>query len=335
MLFEKIKIGDLELKNRIVMPAMCQYSSDETGMVKSWHLSHYQTRAVGGTGLIVIEATAVDPDGRISRNDLGIWEDRQIEGLKKLVDLVHDSGSKIAIQLAHAGRKSKATENPIAPSAIRYSENYSHPREMKKSEIKEMIDKFSLAAKRADLAGFDGIEIHAAHGYLINEFLSPLTNKRADEYGGNIENRTRFLSEIVDGMRKNWHKPLWIRVSASDYAKGGNEVEDIIEALKILGDRIDGVNVSGGGVIHEQHIKVYPGYMLEDAKKIRSATHLTTIGGGLINSYELAEFALNTHCNLVFIGRQLLRDPYWPLKCAKEAGIDLEWPFQYERAKIY
>ncbi len=211
MLFEKTKIGNLELKNRIVMPAMCQYSSDETGTVKFWHLSHYHQRAIGGTGMIIIEATAVDPDGRISKNDLGIWNDKQIEGLKELVDLVHEGGSKIAIQLAHAGRKSKATE-PIAPSAIRYSENYSNPREMTKSEIKEAVTKFSLAAQRAEMVGFDGIEIHAAHGYLINEFLSPLTNKREDEYGGSLENRARFLSEIVDGIRANWRKPLGTRL---------------------------------------------------------------------------------------------------------------------------
>lgn len=315
---------------------MCQYSSDNTGTVKMWHITHYVARAVGGVGLIIVEATAVDPEGRISPNDLGIWDDLHIEGLKSLVEKVHENGAKIAIQLAHAGRKSKATNDPVAPSALRYSEHYGVPRELTKNEIKQIVDEFRNASRRAMSAGFDGIEIHAAHGYLINEFLSPLTNKRKDQYGGSIENRTRILIEILSAIREVWNKPLWVRVSASDYAQGGNDVDDTIEILNFLKGKIDAVNVSGGGVIHEQSVNVYPGYMIDNAGRVKAGTHLPIIGGGLINSLEIAEYVLNSgKCDLVFVGRQLLRDPYWPLRIASDENVNVEWPFQYERAKIY
>ncbi len=332
MIFESFKIGNLDLKNRFVMPAMCQYSSDNYGFVKPWHVSHYAVRAIGGVGLIIVEATSVDPDGRISPNDLGIWSDEHIEGLKTIVDTVHENGAKIAIQLAHAGRKSKATKTPIAPSPVRYSDDYGQPRELTIHEIKKIIDEFKDGAKRAKVIGFDGIEIHAAHGYLINEFLSPLVNKRKDEYGGKIENRSKFLKEIILSIREEWSKPLWVRVSADEYADGGNRVDDTVEILKMI-KGIDAVNVSGGGVVHDQKLKVYPGYMLDNAKNVKDGTKLPVIGGGLVNSVELTEYALNSKCDLVFAGRQLLRDPYWPLHVAKEIGYDLEWPFQYERAK--
>jgi len=334
VIFEPFKIGNLDVKNRIVMPPMCQYSSDNSGTVKPWHIAHYVSRAIGGVGLIIVEATAVEPDGRISPDDLGIWDDSHVDGLKELVKRVHENGAKIAIQLAHAGRKSKATNEPVAPSAIRYSEHYGHPRELKENEIEQIVDEFQSASKRAQKAGFDGIEIHAAHGYLINEFLSPLTNKRTDMYGGSVEKRAKILVEIVSAIREVWDKPLWVRVSASDYAKGGNDVDDTIDILNLLRDRIDAVNVSGGGLVHDQSVKVYPGYMIDNAGMVKIGTGLAVIGGGLINSLEISEYALNSEkCDLVFVGRQLLRDPYWPLKIAHESGIDIEWPFQYERAK--
>jgi len=294
VIFEPFKIGNLELKNRIVMPPMCQYSSDNVGTVKPWHVSHYVARAIGGVGLIIVEATAIDPDGRISPNDLGIWDDSHVEGLKTLVERVHENGAKIAIQLAHAGRKSKATDDPVAPSAIRYSEHYGHPRELTQDEINQIVEKFQNASKRAKKSGFDGIEIHAAHGYLLNEFLSPLTNKRTDRYGGSVEKRSRILIEIVSAIREVWDKPLWIRVSASDYAKGGNDVDDTIDILNLLKDKIDGVNVSGGGLVHDQSVKVYPGYMIDNAGRVKIGTNLTVIGGGLINSLELSEYSLNS-----------------------------------------
>jgi NADPH2 dehydrogenase len=335
MIFEPFKIKNMELKNRIVMPPMCQYSSDNLGFVKQWHISHYVSRAVGGVGLIILEATAVEPDGRISPNDLGIWSDEHIEGLKNIVDAVHENGAKIAIQLGHAGRKSKATNLPVAPSSLRYSDNYGTPEELKKDGIKRIVEEFRMASNRARKAGFDGIEIHGAHGYLVDEFLSPLTNKRKDEYGGGIKNRSKFLSDIVNAIRDEWDKPLWVRVSASNYAKDGNEAKDTVEILKEIKGKIDCVNVSGGGVVPDQILNVYPGYMLGNAKIVKEGSGLSVIGGGLITSLELAEFALNFgQCDLVFIGRQLLREPYWPLKMAHEENIDLSWPAQYERAKL-
>lgn len=316
------------------MPPMCQYSSDESGLVKDWHISHYVCRAVGGVGLIIIEATSVDPDGRISPNDLGIWSDQHIEGLRKLTDAIHKNGAKVAIQLAHAGRKSKAASSPVAPSAIRFSEDYHEPAQLDKAEIAKLVEHFSEAAKRSVLAGFDAIEIHAAHGYLINEFLSPLTNKRDDEYGGDLEKRVRFLKEVVESVKAEIPStmPIIVRVSASDYYEGGNEVEDVVKILNLV-PGIDLVDVSGGGVMPENRVKAFAGYQLDNAFKIKKGTGLPVIGGGLITTYPLAEYAVNTKCDLVFIGRQLLREPYWPLRAAKEADVDLEWPFQYERAK--
>lgn len=334
MLFEPIKVKALKFRNRIVMAPMCQYSSDEGGFVKDWHLFHYASRAVGGVGLIIVEATSVDPNGRISPRDLGIWSDQHVEGLKKLTDAIHENGAKVAIQLAHAGRKSKTAKSPIAPSAIRFSEEYREPLRLDKDEIAKVVDRFSKAAKRSVLAGFDAIEIHAAHGYLVNEFLSPLTNKRNDAYGGDIERRSRFLKEIVESVKKEIPPtmPLLVRVSASDYYKGGNEVNEIIKVVNMI-DGIDVVDVSGGGIMPEVHVKTFTGYQLDNAFKIKKETGLPVIGGGLVATYPLAEYAVNTKCDFVFVGRQLLRDPYWPLKIAKEAGADLEWPFQYKRAK--
>ncbi len=334
MLFEPIKVKALKLRNRIVMAPMCQYSSDEGGFVKDWHLSHYASRAVGGVGLIIVEATSVDPNGRISSKDLGIWSDQHVEGLKKLTDAIHENGAKVAIQLAHAGRKSKTANSPIAPSVIRFSEEYREPIRLDKDEMVKVVERFSKAAKCSVLAGFDAIEIHAAHGYLINEFLSPLTNKRSDAYGGDIERRARFLKEIVEGVKAEIPSttPIILRVSASDYYEGGNKVEDVAKIVSLL-QGIDIVDVSGGGVMPEIHTKIFAGYQLDNAFKIKKETGLHVIGGGLITTYPLAEYAVNTKCNFVFVGRQLLRDPYWPLRIAKEAGIDLEWPFQYKRAK--
>ncbi len=338
VLFENFKVKGLRLKNRIVMAPMCQYSSDENGFVKDWHIFHYASRAVGGVGLIILEATSVEPDGRISFNDLGIWSEQHVEGLKRLTSAIHENGSKVAIQIAHAGRKSRTAVLPIAPSAIRFSDSkkYRQPVQMDKNRIDEVAENFSKAAERAVLAGFDAVEIHAAHGYLINEFLSPLTNKRKDEYGGSSENRARFLKEIVQGVKSKMPRdmPLMIRVSADDYYKGGNKVGDVAEILNHISDMIDVVDVSGGGIMPENHVNTFPGYQLDNAAKIKEMTGLCTIGGGLITTYYLAEYAVNSKCDLVYFGRQLLREPYWPLKAAKEAGIELEWPFQYERAKF-
>ncbi|NLW22899.1 MAG: NADPH dehydrogenase NamA [Tissierellia bacterium] len=337
-LFEGIKIKDMELKNRIVMPPMCMYSSDEHGHAKEFHYIHYGTRAIGGVGLIILEATGVEGRGRISGRDLGIWDDSHIEGLAKIVNICKEYGAKVGIQLGHAGRKCEVEgEEIIAPSPIAFSERYKVPIEMTKKDIEDVIHSFREGARRANEAGFDVIEIHAAHGYLINQFLSPLTNKRTDEYGGSLENRARFLKEIVEEVRKVWpeKKPIIVRVSAEDYVDEGNHPEDLAEILNLVKDKgVDIVNVSSGAVVATR-IKVYPGYQIKFAEIIRQRTQLPVIAGGLISQPEMAEEILsNGRADLVYIGRELLRNPYWPLGAAKRLNHDIDWPVQYERAKL-
>lgn len=336
-LFSEIKIRDMKLRNRIVMPPMCMYSSDNNGKANSWHFIHYATRAIGGAGLIIVEATAVESRGRISDRDLGIWDDSQVEGLKKIVEETKKYGAKIGIQLGHAGRKCEAEgENIIGPSPIAYDKRYRVPNEMTKDDINEVICAFRNGAKRAQMAGFDTIEIHGAHGYLINEFLSPLSNKRNDEYGGNIENRTRFLKEIIKSVREVWpgEKPIILRVSAEDYIKEGNHDIDTAEIINLVKEYgIDMINVSSGAVT-PANINVYPGYQIKYAETIKRNTGLCTMAGGLITEAKMAEEIIqNERADLVFIGRELLRNPYWPLYAAKELEDDVDWPYQYERSK--
>ncbi len=336
-LFSEYKLKDLELKNRIVMAPMCMDSADEHGNANSWHYLHYGTRAVGGTGLIILEATAVESRGRITAADLGIWSDSHIKGLKGIVEECKKHGAKVGIQLAHAGRKCEVTEEDIiAPSSIAFNEKYKTPREMSKEDIKAVINSFKEGAKRAKEAGFDVIEIHGAHGYLINEFMSPLTNKRTDEYGGNVENRSRFLKEVVMAVREIWTEelPLILRVSAEEYAEGGNSPKDTAEILTFAkASGIDIVDVSSGGV-KEARINTYPGYQITFAEIIKAMTTLPVIGGGLITNSLMAEEILqNNRADLVYIARELLRNPYWPLQAAKELQDDTQWPVQYLRSK--
>lgn len=336
-LFSNYKVKNLELKNRIVMAPMCMYSADSEGNPGTWHYLHYGNRAVGGTGLIILEATAVETNGRISAKDLGIWDDSHIEKLKAIVQECKKYGAKMGIQLAHAGRKCEVTtEDIIAPSAIAFNEEYKTPREMSIDDIKRVVSSFKEGARRAKEAGFDVIEIHGAHGYLINEFLSPLTNKRKDEYGGNFQNRARFLREVIEAVREVWAKelPLILRISAEEYADGGNNPKDIAEIINYVKEvGIDIINVSSGAVV-EAKIKTYPGYQVKFAETIKEITNLPVIAGGLITSPLMAEEILqNNRADLVFIGRELLRNPYWPLNAAKELKDDIEWPDQYSRSK--
>ncbi|KXG77707.1 NADPH dehydrogenase [Fervidicola ferrireducens] len=336
-LFSKIRIKDMEVRNRIVMPPMCMYSSDDTGYPNSWHFIHYATRAIGGVGLIIMEATAVEKRGRISARDLGIWDDSHVEGLARIVAEVKKHGAKIGVQLAHAGRKCTAPdEDLIAPSPIAFDETYGVPREMTKEDIKEVVSAFKAGAYRALSAGFDIIEIHAAHGYLINEFLSPLTNKRTDEYGGNIENRARFLKEVIKAVREVWpeEKPLMVRVSAEEYAEGGNHDVDLAQIINLVKEEgVDVIDVSSGAVVPAK-INVYPGYQVRFAETIKKMTGLFVIAGGLITAPEMAEEILqNERADMVYLGRELLRNPYWPLAAAKELGDDIKWPEQYERSR--
>lgn len=330
---KKYKIENLELKNKIVMPPMCMYSSDGTGLVKNFHRTHYSSRAIGGVGLIILEATAVVPNGRISSNDLGIWGNEHIPGLKGIVDEVKSYGSKIGIQLAHAGRKCESNDEYIvAPSPIAFSQDYRVPRELTKEDIAIIVSDFQNAAARANEAGFDTIEIHAAHGYLIHEFLSPLTNKRADAYGGSLENRTRFLREILAGIQKVWpvDKPILIRISADDYIPGGIDKYEMVKIINNVKNYIDMVHVSTGGLISVK-FDIYPGYQVDHAETIKRECDIPTIAVGLINEYDHIEEILGSNrADLVALGRPLLRDPNFILNMAYENNLEIIYPKQYK-----
>ncbi|MBK3495198.1 NADPH dehydrogenase NamA [Viridibacillus sp. YIM B01967] len=325
-LFEPYTIGNVTLKNRIVMSPMCMYEcSDEDGLVQDFHKIHYATRAVGQIGLIILEATAVQEEGRISPQDLGIWSDEHVNGLSELNRLMHDAGSKTGIQLAHAGRKAQLESNIYAPSAIAFSDEYKTPIEMTTDEINNTVEAFKKAAIRSKEAGFDVIELHGAHGYLINEFLSPLSNKRTDEYGGSAGNRYRFLSEVIDAVKGVFDGPLFVRISAKDYADGGMEPSDYIPMTQWMKEQgVDLIDVSSGAVVLAR-IPVFPGYQVPFAEKIKHETPIATGAVGLITSPLHAEEILqNDRADLVFLARELLRNPYWSYRAAKELGVDIE-----------
>lgn len=333
-LFSPYTIKNVTLKNRIVMSPMCMYSSEnEDGKVTNFHHIHYGTRAAGQVGLVMLEATAIVPEGRISHKDLGIWSNEHIEGLQKTVSLLHENGAKAAIQLAHAGRKAELHTDPVAPSPIAFHDKMKVPVEMNKQQIQETITAFQKAASRSKEAGFDIIELHGAHGYLINEFLSPLSNRRTDEYGGPPENRYRFLREIIDAVNEVWTGPLFVRISANDYHPEGLTVDDYVQFANWMKEQgVDLIDCSSGAVV-PTHIDVYPGYQVEYAKHIKEHAHIATGAVGLITSGLQAEqILLNNEADLIFIGRELLRNPYFPRTAANELGFELQEPRQYSRA---
>jgi NADPH2 dehydrogenase len=335
-LFSPYTIKDVTLKNRIVMAPMCMYSShNEDGKVTNWHYTHYVSRAVGQVGLIILEATAVTPQGRISPQDLGIWSDEHIEGLAKLVELMKEHGAATGIQIAHAGRKAVIDGDIIAPSSLAFNDKMKTPLEMSKQDIIETVNAFKKGVERAKKAGFDVIELHGAHGYLINEFLSPLSNKRQDEYGGSAENRYRFLREVIDEVKTVWEGPLFVRVSAHDYHDDGLTPEDYVTYSRWMKEQgVDLIDVSSGAVVPAS-IHAYPGYQVKYAEKIKDGAQIPTGAVGLITSGIQAEEILqNDRSDLIFIARELLRDPYWPRTAAKELGFKLEGPKQYERGWI-
>ncbi|KOS68250.1 NADPH dehydrogenase [Lysinibacillus contaminans] len=331
-LFEPYQLQTISLKNRIAMAPMCMYSAEDDGMVTPFHVVHYATRAAGQVGLIILEATGVLPEGRISNKDLGIWDDVHIEGLKQVVDGMKAYGAKTAIQLAHAGRKATVEGEIYAPSAIAFNDAYKTPTEMTLNDIEKVIEAFKQAAIRAEKAGFDALEIHGAHGYLISEFLSPATNKRTDAYGGSQENRYRLLRQVIDAVRSVWDGPLLVRVSAEDYAENGTTMDDFIVFSRWMKSQgVDLIDVSTGGVV-QANINVFPGYQVPHAEAIKHGAGIPTSAVGLITTAIQAEEILqNNRADLIFLGRVLLREPYWPLHAAKELGEEVTPPTPYVR----
>ncbi|WP_019637965.1 NADPH dehydrogenase NamA [Paenibacillus fonticola] len=332
-LFSPYTIKDVTLKNRIVMSPMCMYSSyNRDGKVTDWHRVHYPSRAAGQVGLVMLEATAVLPEGRISYQDLGIWSDEHVAGLQEVVRLIHHNEAKAAIQLAHAGRKADLEETIFAPSAIAF-EGMKTPDEASAEYIQQTISAFRDAARRAREAGFDVIEIHGAHGYLISEFLSPLSNKRTDEYGGSADNRYRLLREVIEAVKTEWQGPLFVRISANEYHEDGNTLEQFIQFAKYMKEQgVDLIDCSSGGIVPAA-IEIFPGYQVNLADQIRNQAGIATGAVGLISSGLQAEEILgNQRADLIFVGRELLRNPYWPLSAAKELGATIDRPKPYHRS---
>mgnify|MGYP001467764558 CR=1 FL=1 len=336
-LFSTVTLGNVTLRNRIGMSPMCMYSClQEDGMATDWHLVHYGSRAVGGAALIMTEEAAVEPIGRITPRNLGIWDDAHIPGLKRVVDFIHAEGAAAGIQLGHAGRKARDLGQPVAPSPLSFSKDYETPRELTTEEVERLPEIYAQAARRALRAGFDVIEIHAAHGYLLNEFLSPLTNHRSDAYGGSFENRTRLPVEVVKAVRQaiGPEVPLFVRLSCSEYEEGGHHIEESLKVAELLVEAgATLIDCSSGGVTPFTPEK-YPGYQLEFARRIRHEVGVPTAAVGFITEPEFAEAIIQLeYADVVLLGRELLRNPYWPLEAARRLGIEPAYPRQYKRAR--
>lgn len=351
MLFDPLEIRSIRLKNRIAISPMCQYSSID-GFANDWHFVHLGSRAAGGAALVFQEATAVSARGRISPDDMGLWKDDQIEFLQKITAFVKKQGSVPGIQLAHAGRKA-STLSPWkggkflevadggwiaqAPSAIPFRDGETPPETMTKKDILELREDFKSATRRALSAGFEVIEIHGAHGYLINSFLSPLSNHRTDEYGGSFENRIRLMKELSNDIRTIWPEkfPLFVRISSTDYVAGGWDLQDSVQLAVILKSQgVDLIDASSGGMVPHVKIPLGPGYQVPFAEAIRKQTGILTGAVGLITGAAQAnEIISSGKADLVLIARESLRNPYFPFTAAKELSIETEWPLQYLRAK--
>ena len=350
MLFDELTIRDLTLRNRIVVSPMCQYSSTD-GFATDWHLVHLGSRAVGGASLVFTEAAAVSAEGRISPQDLGIYKDEHIEQLARITGFLREQGSIPGIQLAHAGRKgstvrpwegggavpeSKGGWKPVAPSAIPFSEAYAKPVALDENGIRRVVKSFANAAQRALEAGFQVIEIHSAHGYLLHEFLSPISNKRTDSYGGSLENRCRLLCEVVAAIRGVWPAgyPLFLRISATDWIDGGWDLDQSVElAKKIAPLGVDLIDCSSGGIAPGANIPIRAGYQVPFAREIRYETKIMTGAVGLITTARQADTILREeNADVVILAREFLRQPYWPLQVAGELGFSVPWPVQYLRA---
>jgi 2,4-dienoyl-CoA reductase-like NADH-dependent reductase (Old Yellow Enzyme family) len=351
-LFDPVTFRGVTLRNRIVVSPMCEYSATD-GFAAEWHLVHLGSRAVGGAGLLLTEANAVTADGRISPADLGIWSDAHIEPIARIVRFCEAQGAVVGTQLAHAGRKASTaapwlSRDPVtpeqggwrpiwAPSAIAYDDGWIVPDALDEAGIASIVAAFGAAAVRAHAAGLRVIELHAAHGYLMHTFLSPLSNRRTDRYGGSFESRIRFTLEIVDAVRAHWPEslPLFVRISASDWIDGGWTIEESVELAKLLRSHgVDLIDASSGGLAPQQRIAAGPGYQVPFAAQIRREAGIATGAVGMITEPEQAEaIVASGEADLILIARELLRDPYWPLHAARVLGVDLPWPSQYQRAK--
>ncbi|MGD0894183.1 MAG: NADH:flavin oxidoreductase/NADH oxidase [Terracidiphilus sp.] len=364
-LFSPFQLRSVSFSNRIGVSPMCEYSSAD-GFANDWHLVHLGARAQGGAGLVILEASAVTPEGRISSADLGIWKDEHIPNLQRIAAFIHTQGARAGIQLAHAGRKgsmsapftgerlldpSEGGWQPVAPSAIAFSPTYAVPAALDQSGINAVIEAFRLAARRAFKAGFDLVEIHSAHGYLLHQFLSPLANQRTDNYGGSFENRTRLALQVVEAVRAEWpaHLPLSVRISSTDWAEttgatgdrssslgwhGGWTIDETVQLAKLFRQRgVDLVDASSGGMIPNAKIPIGPGFQVEFAARIRREAEIPTAAVGLITDPAQANAIIaNGEADIVLLAREMLRDPYWPVHAAAALGEPASWPPQYLRA---
>lgn len=352
ILFSPLRIKEITFRNRIVISPMCQYSAED-GFANDWHLVHLGSRAVGGASLVMQEATAVSPEGRISPGDLGIYLDDHINNLQRITSFIHQQGGIPAIQLAHAGRKASCARpseggrqirekdggwKTLAPSEIAFYDNDGTPLPLDLAGIRKVQSDFKDAAKRALKAGYKLIEIHAAHGYLIHQFLSPLSNQRKDEYGGSFENRIRMLLETVAEIQTVWPAdlPLFVRISATDWTENGWDIDESIKLSSILKSKgVDLIDTSSGGLVPGVKIPLGPGYQVGFAERIKKETGIFTGAVGMITKAKQAEEILaRGQADLIFIARESLRNPYFGLHAAKEVGDDVEWPLQYTRAKL-
>jgi 2,4-dienoyl-CoA reductase-like NADH-dependent reductase (Old Yellow Enzyme family) len=352
LLFSPIQLAGVSFPNRVFVSPMCQYSSAD-GFSNDWHLVHLGSRAVGGAGLVFTEAAAVLPEGRITPQDLGLWKDDHITELKRIVKFVHGQGARAGVQLAHAGRKASMArpwakeqrfltpseggwQNVMAPSGVRFAENFAQPIALDLAGIQTVIRAFTKATERALEAGFDLVELHAAHGYLLHEFLSPLSNRRTDQYGGGFENRIRMLVEVVDAVRAALPAdlPLLVRISATDWVEGGWDINESVALAKVLKQhKVNLIDVSSGGMAATAVMPIGPGYQTPFAARIRREAEIATGAVGMITAAAQAEHILRTgQADLVLLARELLREPYWPLQAAEELGDVTSWPAQYLRA---
>jgi 2,4-dienoyl-CoA reductase-like NADH-dependent reductase (Old Yellow Enzyme family) len=348
-LFSPFEIRGLQLSGRIAVSPMCQYSSED-GFASDWHLVHLGSRAVGGANLIFVEATAVSPEGRITPGDMGLWKDEHIPNLRRIVDFAHSQGCPVGIQLAHAGRKASMHKpweketpvtiaeggwlNVLAPSSIAFSDHYLRPFELDARGIEKVTTAFSWAAVRARAAGFDVLEIHAAHGYLLHSFLSPLSNLRTDRYGGDLLNRSRILLQVVDAVRKEWAGPLFVRISATDWVPGGWDICESIELARLLKSAsVDLIDVSSGGLVPYAKIPAGPGFQVPFAARIRREANIPVAAVGMITDAAQADqIVRNGDADIVLLAREMLRDPYWAMHAAAKLGLPALWPVPYLRA---